>query len=421
MERVSATYYLEFKSQGRFVEAVRDFFSWAAMGSSRRFDYIDRHTQDSLTGTIVNIVQDSSNPSAGIVEYEFDDETFEEADLSLLLSVLLYSSIQGSTNQLRLLDVKFPGWLWEKMPGPRLGADGISKISGQSRRPMFGVILKPRQGLTPGLAADIALAATQGGADYIIDDEVMVNNPRCRVVDRAKSVIGLCEAAAAKRGRPILYVINVTSRSSRIYEWISHIDSIDRHDVQIGLMVNGIFMGFEAIADLRTQMPNWPLIANTVGCGMLVLGPQYNMSEHILVQLSRMAGADAVYAVRHATEYTFDSSKIDTLQNHLGRHGDFAKPAMPIYAGAISLGTILRQELPVRPEFMVQAGSTICAYKQRGVGFPESVRIATSVMVDALAATYVDGVSGKRLAERLVKDGTRGIRGVDFGSLGFVR
>ena len=249
----------------------------------------------------------------------------------------------------------------------------------------------------------------------------MVNHPRCRLIDRAKHVIELCEPDAAKRKRPILYVVNVTSRSSQIYEWISQLESIDRQNVQIGLMVNGIVMGFETIVDLRSQMPNWPLVANTVGCGMLVLGPQYNISEHILVQLSRMAGADAVYAVRHATEYTFDSSKIDTLQSHLGQQEDLARPSMPIYAGAISLGTILRSELPTRPEFMVQAGSTICGYKQRGANFPETVTIATSVMVEALSSTYIDGVTGKDLAERLIRDSGRGNRGVDLNMLGFAK
>ena len=178
MNRITATYYLEFyPSQGRFVDDVREFFSWAAMGSSRRFDYIDRGLQDALTGTIVNIVQDSTNPAAGIVEYEFNNETFEEADLSLLLSILLYSSIQGSTKQLRLLDVKFPSWLWSRMPGPQAGAEGIRTLTCQTGRPLFGTILKPRQGLTPSLAAAIAAAATRGGADYVIDERSHGKSP----------------------------------------------------------------------------------------------------------------------------------------------------------------------------------------------------------------------------------------------------
>src|SRR5207253_2152374 len=96
-------------------------------------------------------------------------------------------------------------------------------------------------------------------------------------------------------------------------------------EVRLGIMVNGLVMGFETVTDIRRAMPEWPLIATTVASGMLILSPNYNVSEHVLVQLARLAGADAIYAVRHATEYAYDPSKIYTLQKHLSQREESAK------------------------------------------------------------------------------------------------
>lgn len=388
------------------------------MGTARRFTYLPRPVQDALSGSIVNVALDATASAGGIVKYEFHDETFSECDLSLLLSILLYSSIQGSTKQLRLLDLEIPEAMWSSFPGPRFGREGLRSIAGEAGRPLFGVILKPRQGLTPALAATIAAAATRGGADYVIDDEVLVNHPRCPLIERTKHIIASCETEAKKRGRPILYVVNVISRSQRIHKWIAELVTLDRQEVHLGIMVNGLVMGFETVAEIRESMPEWPLIATTVASGMLVLAPHYNVSEHILAQFARFAGADAVYSIRHITEYEYDASKIDTLQRHLWQHDELMRPSLPIYAGAISLGSILRDQLPAHPDFMVQAGSTICGYTQAGHEFPETIVTATRAMVDALSSAYIDGVQGQLLAEKLVRENNRRGRGLDLNMLG---
>ena len=387
------------------------------MGTALRFAYLPIHLQESLAGSILNISVDPNNPRAGIVEYEFCDETFEEADLSLLLSILLYSSIQGSTKQLRLLDVDLPESLWSAFPGPRFGSEGLRRFMPNDGVPLFGVILKPRQGLTPELAASIAAAATRGGADYVIDDEVLVNNPRCRLIDRANAIMTACEPIAERRGRPLLYVVNVISRQSRVNNWLSELSRLRQGQVRLGIMVNGLVMGFETVTDIRRTMPEWPLIATTVASGMLILSPNYNISEHVLVQLARLAGADAVYAVRHATEYAYDPSKIYTLQKHLSQREESAKRSMPIYAGSITLGTIVRGELPSSPDFMVQAGSTVCGYNQVGQRFPDTIEIATRTMVDAITSVYAHGLNGQTVAENIVRqNGRRG--GINLSSLG---
>jgi len=388
------------------------------MGTSRRFSYLPRAVQESLAGSIINVALDPATPSGGIVKYEFNEETFKECDIALLLSVLLYSSIQGSTRQLRLLDLDIPQNFWSTLPGPRFGKDGLRSLAGEAGRPLFGVILKPRQGLTPDIAASIAAAATRGGADYVIDDEVLVDHPRCPLIERAKRVVKACDSVAQKRGRPVLYVVNVISRSSRVQNWIAELINLDRREVHLGIMVNGLVMGFEAVAEIREAMPEWPLVATTVASGMLVLAPHYNISEHILAQLARLAGGDAVYSIRHATEYEYDASKIDTLQKHLWQHQEFVKPAMPIYAGSISLGSVLRDELPSNPEFMVQAGSTICGYTQPGQEFPETITSATRAMIDALSSAYIEEIRGQSLAEKLVRENNRRGRGLDLHMLG---
>jgi ribulose 1,5-bisphosphate carboxylase large subunit-like protein len=404
-DKITATYYLDFIDQSqKFVDSVREFFSWATMGTSHGLAYIDKHRERSLRGSIINISPDPGRLSRGLVTYEFNNETFAEADLALLLSYLLYSSIQGTTKQLRLVDLQLPDWYLRLFPGPAFGSEEMwLKLKAPRRRPLFGVTLKPRQGLTPALAATIASAAINGGADYVIDDELLVDHPACPIIERVHAVVESMQEACSQRTRPALYVVNVTSGPAKIQRWLEKLSQINSNPVNIGIMVNGVMMGFPPILELRQADLCMPIVANTVASGMLVLSPYYNVSEHILVELSRVAGADAVYSIRHATQYAFDPSKIETLLSRL-RH-DLANilPAVPVFAGGISLGTILRGEVPQDPDFMIQSGSTICGYEQDGLKFPGTIIVATEAYVEAIRKIYLDGLAPSEVASDLAK------------------
>jgi ribulose 1,5-bisphosphate carboxylase large subunit-like protein len=404
-EDVVATYFLDFgESPLPFADCVREFFSWTTMGASREFKYVSTSDQFRLRGKLLNTVPESFSQKRGVVTYSFAPETFQESDIPLLLSYLLYSSIQGTTKQMRLIDLALPSWFADAFPGPKFGGAGIKNLLSVVNRPILGVILKPRQGLTPQLAASIAGAAIRGGADYVIDDEILVDQQACPLIPRVQHVCEAITPIARKQGRRVMYVANITADVRKSLQWLEMIEPFSNDHFQMAVMVNGVFMGFPAIQAVSEQSKTSPVIANTVGCGMLVLSPFYNISEHILVQLSRLSGADAVYAIRHATEYAYDPSKIATILEHLQQPLSSIKPAMPVYAGSITLGTLLRGELPILNDFMLQSGSTICGFSYGNIQFPHTIETATKLLVRVLKEVYIDRKRPDVIAREIVSE-----------------
>ena len=422
-EGLTATYYLEFLDTSRTLsDNVTEFFSWATMGTSRELPYVDRRQQRSLRGSILNLVPDEGRPAAGLVTYEFHADTFEPSNFSHLLSILLYSSIQGSTRQLRLLDIKLPDAFALSAPGPKFGAAGIRQllhVRPGAPLPLFGVIFKPRQGLSPELVGQIAENAFLGGADYVIDDEAMLNPRSVDIASRVRAVAAVSAKASAVGKRP-MYFVNLTAGSDQVKRWVDEIQGLDLGALRVGVMVNGMVQGFDTVAELSSSLADSPIVANTVTSGMSVLAPGFNVSEHIFVELSRLAGADGVYAVRHATQYSVDPSKVETLYRHLIGRGKPHKSAFPIYAGSISLDAILSSQLPESPDFMLQAGSTVCGYTQAGISFPTTIRVATEATVRALHAVYGDSVDPEQYREDLIRANLRRSKGLNLNALGVV-
>lgn len=407
-ESIIATYYLDFGNSSRkFTENIENFFAYSTMGSGRKYSYVDQNEYFRLSGKVINVVVEPDNNNRGIATFAFDPDTLNEKNIPLLLSYLLYSSLQSAVKQLRLIDLALPSWFLSAFTGPKFGQHGIQQLLSVENRPLFGVILKPRQTLTPELCAIIAASAIKGNADYIIDDELLVDQDACPIIARTKSVCKAIAPIAEKQGRKVMYVVNITSDISNCWKWIPLIEACNNDYIQIAFLVNTMVMGYPTVQEITRQSRIAPVISSQVGTGMLVLSPYFNISEHILVELSRISGMDAVYAMSHETEYALDPSKVRTVREHLQKPLGNIKPAMPIYAGNISLGPLLRNELPPTNNFMLQAGSTICAFTQSDIKFPNNIEIATRLMTHVINEIYLKGKSADLVAKDLIAEYTK--------------
>jgi hypothetical protein len=109
----------------------------------------------------------------------------------------------------------------------------------------------------------------------------------------------------------------------------------------------------------------------------------------------------------HETEYAIDPSKVRTVREHLQKPLGNIKPVMPIYAGSISLGPLLRGELPPTNDFMLQAGSSICGFKHNDYKFPNTVEVATRLIARVINEIYKKGRPADLVAEDLVAEYTK--------------
>lgn len=407
-ESIVATYYLDFGNSSRkFTEDIEEFFAYSTMGSGRKYSYVPQSEYFQLRGKVLNVVVDPDNHNRGIATFSFAPDTFREKNIPLLLSYLLYSSLISKVKQLRLIDLELPSWFLNAFEGPQFGQQGIQQLLAIKNRPLFGVILKPRQSVTPELCAQIAASAIKGNADYIIDDELLVDQTSCPIIARSSAVCKAITPIAEKQGRRVMYVVNITSEIANCAKWIPLIESYNSDCVQIAFLVNTMVMGYPAVQEIAKQSKITPIISSQVGTGMLVLSPYFNISEHILVELSRLCGTDAVYAMSHETEYAIDPSKVKTVREHLQKPLGNIKPAMPIYAGNISLGPLLRDELPASKDFMLQAGGSICAFEHSGLKFPDTIELSTRLMTRVINEIYEKGKPANLVAQELVAEYTK--------------
>jgi len=407
-ESIIATYYLDFGNSSRkFTENVENFFAYATMGSGQKYSYVNQNDYFRLSGKILNIVTEPDNHNRGFVTFSFEPDTFSEKNIPLLLSYLLYSSLQSTIKQLRLIDLELPTWFLNTFAGPKFGQHGIQQLLSVQDRPIFGVILKPRQTLTPELCATLAESAIKGNADYIIDDELLVDQSSCPIIARTSAVVRAITPIAEKQGRRVMYVVNITSEITNCLKWMPVIEAYNNDNVQIAFLVNNMVMGYSTVQEITRQSRIAPIVSSQVGTGMLVLSPYFNISEHILIELSRICGTDAVYAMSHETEYAIDPSKVRTVREHLQKPLGNIKPVMPIYAGSISLGPLLRGELPPTNDFMLQAGSSICGFKHNDYKFPNTVEVATRLIARVINEIYKKGRPADLVAEDLVAEYTK--------------
>lgn len=218
-----------------------------------------------------------------------------EIDLKVLGFAGLLSLLAGDIfgrpyvrEGLVLQDFNIPESAKAAFPGPRLGLKKILKECNASRTGLvLGLLLKPDMGMPTEYYADLAEAATQGGIDYIKEDELTLDSYICRRVSRVEAISKRLIAC----GRKPLYAANATSPSHKLLE-------TSRQLVESGasaLLINGLQVGLDAVAQIATANDTpVPIHIHRAGYDILTVGPKA-ISTSCLTKMFRLSGADIVH------------------------------------------------------------------------------------------------------------------------------
>lgn len=254
------------------------------------------------------------DPVKGSVEFAIPIDLVTPAEgLSHLLNFISCPAEYSYCNQYWVENIELPKTYAEVFKGPRFGSAGVREKLGLrgTTRPLIGVMLKPRHGVSLDQMLPALRAALQGGVDFICDDLLMVapGPGGLHFTTRVNAMTELVRQVSDDTRQKKSYIANVSTSPLRAIE----LGSIAIKAGVDALLVNGYGMGFGGLAEIIDQFDGKvPCITSNMGTGIFSRSADEHakptgISETVVSKLSRLAGADAVHAGTSASECYGDS------------------------------------------------------------------------------------------------------------------
>ncbi len=293
----------------------------------------------------VSLPEVSSDVRAQVVEVDGERVTVEfpslegETSAEQLLAACIAGewADRGDFESCRLVEVEWP----DGLPGPAFpAAHGVS----------VGAIVKPALGLSPRETAAVAAELAAGGAVLVKDDELQRSSP-----ERVRAI----HAAIPEH---VLYAANVTGIDA---------DAIVAAGAR-ALMVNAFLAGLGSIGRLREY--GLPLFVHRVGSAFLRRGGPVSVSAGVLVELTRLLGADYVQ-VGSFSPRVFDTD--EEVREQVAA----AQPATAVIGGGVGPENAAEQlaKAGTRDGVMLLLGSAAYAHR-------DGVRAGVAATVEAISA-----------------------------------
>lgn len=191
---------------------------------------------------------------------------------------------------LRLLDVVFPADFLTKYMGPQFGVGGTRELTGVSRRPLIGTIIKPSVGLSAGDTAELVNTLVDAGIDFIKDDELQADGPHCPFTDRFAAVMQVINRRADASGKKVMYAANITGEMDEMLKRLETVHALGGTCAMVSL--NSI--GMPALHLLRKNS-KVAIHGHRNGWGIYSRSPAIGMSYIAYQKFWRLLGVDHMH------------------------------------------------------------------------------------------------------------------------------
>ncbi len=191
---------------------------------------------------------------------------------------------------LKLLDFELPAAFFQRYQGPQFGISGTRRLSGVSKGPLIGTIVKPSVGFDAHQTAGLVKTLAEAEIDFIKDDELQANGSHCPFAARVAAVMAVINAHADRSGKKVMFAFNVTG----------DLDEMRRHhDIVLAaggtcIMASLNSIGLIGMTELRRHA-QLPIHAHRNGWGYLSRHPQLGWSYVAWQKIWRLAGADHMH------------------------------------------------------------------------------------------------------------------------------
>ncbi len=231
------------------------------------------------------------NKPTNTIKIAYPNELFEPGNMPQIMSSI-GGNIFGmkAVRKLRLQDISFPKKIIKKFQGPRLGIQGLRKLSRIKTRPLVGTIVKPKVGLTSKQHAEVAYNAWVGGCDVVKDDENLSSLSFNKFKERVNKTLRLKEKAELKTGEIKFYLPNITAECAEMLKRGEYVKERNGNYIMIDIVTTG----YSALTTVRNRI-NLPIHIHRAGHAMFTRDPKHGMSMLVLAKIARLLGADTLH------------------------------------------------------------------------------------------------------------------------------
>ncbi|WP_233848781.1 ribulose-bisphosphate carboxylase large subunit family protein [Paraburkholderia sp. HD33-4] len=400
-ERIHATYWLETgvdpqqaadviageQSSGTFIALPNETPELKARAGARveRLEVLGHSDTPSLSGGV-----QAKRYTQCTLELSWPIENFG-ASLPNLMSTIAGNLFElRQVSGLRLKDLQLPASFAAAYPGPAFGIDGTRRLSGVTRGPLIGTIIKPSVGLSPQETAEQVKELVAGGIDFIKDDELQGDGPHCPFDERVRAVMRVVNEHAERTGKKVMVAFNVTGELDQMKR---------RHDLVVeqgGTCVMAVLnsIGLVGLHELRRHS-QLPIHAHRAGWGYLTRCEALGWDYAPWQKLWRLAGADHLHVNGLRNKFSEpDDSVIAAARAVLAPAMDAAPMrAMPVFSsGQTGLQAADTYAAIGCADLIHTAGGGI-------FGHPQGVAAGVEALREAWIAA-MEGVPIERHAER---------------------
>ncbi|HIH44559.1 MAG TPA: ribulose 1,5-bisphosphate carboxylase [Candidatus Methanoperedenaceae archaeon] len=367
---VIANYYVESEWQiekaARSIAAEQSTGTWTSVSTSQKGSGLD-----------ARVIKAEGN----FCEIAFPEELFEPLNFPQYLSVIAGNLFGlGAIENVRLLDVEFPGKLVKMHKGPRFGIEDARKILGVHDRPLVGTIIKPKVGLSPKRTAEVAFDAAMGGLDLIKDDETLANQKFCPIEERIELVMEKLYRVEEATGKKVFYAVNVTTGARDIVERAEKVAELGANMV----MVDVLTAGFDALAALAQEI-KLPIHVHRTMHGAITRNRKHGIAMLPLARLVRMAGGTNLHTGSYKGKMDRAKEENDACRDALRQDWHGLKKVFPVASGGIFPANVAENLEGYGKDCIVQAGGGVH-------GHPGGSTDGAAAMVQAVEA-WVEGMS----------------------------
>lgn len=214
----------------------------------------------------------------------------------------------GEITGMKLMSLELPPGYRDCFQRPRHGIAGTRALLDVPDRPLFGSIIKPSVGLTAQETADVAYELAVAGLDFIKDDELQTNAPRCPISERIDLVSTALDRAADRVGRRALYAFNITDSWENMCR---HRDRIHRQGATAALMVTVNTVGIVATQAL-VRGTEQPVHAHRAGWGLIGRHPALGISFPAYQTIARLTGIDHLHTSGLKSKFSETDDEVTT-------------------------------------------------------------------------------------------------------------
>jgi ribulose-bisphosphate carboxylase large chain len=396
-ERIHATYWLETgddpsraaeviageQSSGTFVALPNETPELKARAGARveRLEVLETVGQPSLPGGMAG-----QQYSRCALELSWPIENLGPSLPNLMSTVAGNLFELRQVSGLRLTGLRLPPSFAAAYPGPAFGIEGTRKLTGVTRGPLIGTIIKPSVGLSADDTAQQVRELVAGGIDFIKDDELQADGPHCPFDERVRKVMRVVNEAADRSGKKAMVAFNLTGDLDQMRR---------RHDLVLAeggtcVMVVLNSVGLVGVHELRRHS-QLPIHAHRAGWGYLSRSPELGWDYAPWQMIWRLAGADHLHVNGLRNKFSeSDESVIAAARAVLAPvMPEAPMPAMPVFSsGQTGLQAADTYAALGVADLIHTAGGGI-------FGHPDGV----SAGVQALREAWVAAIDGVPLAE----------------------